>query len=964
MRLDEWRALLDVDDRKGGSRRDEFWARCPCHDDHEASLHATIGPDGGIRFTCFTCGAGNLMVAEAMGKKPSDVMCDAMTGEDLRSRSPMEKRKREPKKIYPSGKWEIGKTTRMIGKKGAEVPYLLTEIYDFTDREGRVVMQKARYEHLREDGKKDKYFSFRSIGTDGKWYATPGIYADLLYGLHGLEEAKKSGQTVYIVEGEKDALNLRKLGYCAVSSAYGGGKGKDLNGKWRPDYTEQLRGSGTVIVIPDNDASGERMAQWVCAKIKDAVKEVRILRLADSLNEEDLAKYAKGDFTDWANLRRAGGVGRTQACAEFDALSAAAPVWSPDNVRKFEEKKSLSDHMEEQGTPIGGQDGEESESAEDGEPYFGMKSYSIKWGRLCRVDPKYGAQILADFVPIPQETITKDDGGGLLETEYVIGGTYLGGELPPARVRSEEFEAMRWPSVWWQFRGNIRPSKGAREYVRDAIMRAGQKLSAHRTVYTHTGMRMVDGRPCYLSGGGAIGADGVDVSLENNLKYYTMQTSADAREGAQALMRLMLFVPEHVILPLLAQAFLAPVYSVMESMEEPPSYVIYLVGRSGSFKSTLVGYVESMFGHFYMRRHTATFQDSAASIRDKVFFAKDSLFVVDDYNPETSAARRANMDAVAQAVITSIADRAERGTMTAERRLRSERPARCTCIMTGEVLPELNSGRILRLYIIDVAKHEIAQRVQELNVFREAALEGKYRAVMRHYIEGLLKRWDDLPGELRARMDAARAIVYADEETVSRHARMLDAGAHLLMGCSLLIDTMIELGEIEADTREDWLRICWAAILKNTAAQGRTIEESSPTRITIEAIRTLVRMGSVRIQPLNEPTNATGYMGTVMVGYKDDSFYYFDPGAIDRAVRLHLKDRGQELPVKAVTIRRMLLEEQLVWGDGDSPTRTKSVQGRTRRLLWIPRATIDGTEEKPKPEPKFEPMSEQEKMPF
>lgn len=970
MRLDEWRALLDVDDAKSGAHRDEFWAVCPCHNDHEASLHATIGEDGGIRFKCFVCGAGSIDVAKAMGKQAADVMCDALTGEDLRAGSPQGKRKREPKKIYPSGKWEVGKTTRMIGKKGAEVPYLLKAVYDFTDREGRVVMQKARYEHIREDGKKDKYFSFRSIGTDGKWYATPGIYGDLLYGLHELTEAKKTGQTVYIVEGEKDALNLRKLGYCAVSSAYGGGKGKDMSGKWRPDYTHQLRGSGTVIVIPDNDAAGERLAQWICEKIRDVVREVRILRLADSLSDEERARFAKGDFTDWANLRRESGQGRKTVCAEFDALSAAAPVWTKDNVRRFENdeaprRQSLSAHMEARGTPISEEGGEAGEAGEEGEPYYGLKSYSVKWQRLCRVDPKYGAQILADFVPTPQETITKDDGSGMMETEYVIGGTYGEQELPPARVRSEEFEAMRWPSVWWQFRGNIRPSKGARDYVRDAIMRAGQKASAHRTIYTHTGMRLVDGKPCYLTGGGALGAEGVDVELENNLKYYTMQTSADARDGAQALMRLILCMPAHVILPLLAQAFLAPLYSAMEAMEEPPSYVVYLVGRSGSFKSTIVGYVESMFGHFYMRRHTATFQDTAAAIRDKVFFAKDSLFVVDDYNPETSAARRASMDAVAQAVITAIADRAERGAMTAERRLRGERPARCTCIMTGEVLPNLNSGRILRLYIIDIAPQEIARSVSELNTFRDDALAGKYRAVMRHYIESLLARWHDLPGELRRRMDEARAIVYADAATPKRHARMLDAGTHLLTGCTMLIDTLIELGEIEPDMRGQWLTSCWAAILKNTIAQGNTIDENSPTRVYIEAIRTLVRMGRVRIEPLNKIPTGTDYMGSVMVGYKDDDFYYFDPGAIDSAVDMHLRDRSEELAVKAATVRRMMLEEQLIWGDGDSPTRTKSVQGKTRRLLWIPRATIDGRPDKPEPEPAFERMDgEQEKMPF
>lgn len=975
MRFDEWRALLTVSDSKP-NRDDEFWAICPCHDDHEASLHLTIGNDGGIRMKCFVCGAGNAKVAKAMGKRPGDAICDAMTGEDLGQRNAQArpaKPKREAKKPKPAGHWKVGDVWKL--GKGRETPYTLVRFYDYQAEDGRTVMQKARFEHMREDGGKEKYFAFRSVGTDGGWYATTGIYAGLLYHLPALNAAKREGRTVYIVEGEKDADNLAALGYCAISSAYGGGKGK-LEGKWLPDYTERLRGAERVIVLPDNDGAGEGLAQWICKHIRDAVGELSILRLVDSLDDADRAAFDKGDFTDWAGLRRKRGRGRREICAEFDALSAAAPVWTPGNILSFprqggetEKSTSLNEHAHLSEQPAGG-GGDDGEGGDNGDPYYDVAGYSIKYGRLCRVDPKWGAQILCDFVPIPKETVTRDDGGEL-RTEYVIGGKYADEELPDARIESEELEAMKWPSNVWQFRGNIRAKKGAREYVRDAIMRAGQKIAVRRTVYGHTGMRVVDGVPCYLYNGGAVGAQGVSVELQNNLRYYCLDLpdGVTERSGARGLYMLMSGIPGRIVLPLLAQAFLAPLYSTLEDMGDPPSYVVYLVGRTGSFKSTLVGYIESMFGKFYLRRHTASFQETANQVRDKTYYAKDALFVVDDYNPETDMHRRNQMDATAQAVITAIADRAERGGLTADRKMRRERPARCTCIMTGEQLPGLNNGRMLRLYVIDVARGEIAGDTELLNMYKRDATDCQYRAAMRGYIERLLARFPNIQDELRERLEEAHRTVYGDATAPREHARILEAGAHLMTGCGLLIDYMIDVGEIDADMRENWMHTCWEAVRANMLAQEMTIEEANPVRIYMDAIRSLVRMRSVRVLDTDETSALSGsYVGPGMVGYRDASFYYFETGAIDRAVHTALKDRGVDIGPNYTAIRKMMLEQGICFGYKSDPCRNKTIRGHQQRYLWISRETIDGVDEAAKKakEAEFVPVpdAEQTLLPF
>ena len=52
MTLDAWRGLLEVDDRKRSDKPGGFWAICPCHADHDPSLHCYIGDDGQTVMKC------------------------------------------------------------------------------------------------------------------------------------------------------------------------------------------------------------------------------------------------------------------------------------------------------------------------------------------------------------------------------------------------------------------------------------------------------------------------------------------------------------------------------------------------------------------------------------------------------------------------------------------------------------------------------------------------------------------------------------------------------------------------------------------------------------------------------------------------------------------------------------------------------------------------------------------------
>jgi len=99
------------------------------------------------------------------------------------------------------------------------------------------------------------------------------------------ELLKRDTETIFVCEGEKDVHSLEALGLLATCNAMGAGK-------WRPEYSETLRGR-SVVILPDNGAPGKKHAAVVSAALFSEAGSVRIVELP--------GLPANGDFTDWRN---------------------------------------------------------------------------------------------------------------------------------------------------------------------------------------------------------------------------------------------------------------------------------------------------------------------------------------------------------------------------------------------------------------------------------------------------------------------------------------------------------------------------------------------------------------------------------------------------------------------------------------------------------------------------------------
>lgn len=174
---------------------------------------------------------------------------------------------------------------------------------------------QAEREHIYPGGQVKKVIYRRGDGSKygcwfhmecGTWQKGRGTAP------HSLYIAGELAGAVFVAEGEKDCDNLHKLGYNAASGEDGAG-----HGKWRPEYTEQLKGL-PVCIFQDNDKIGKDYAQETAAALHGVASSVQVLDLSQVWPKAP----EKGDISDLIAQ-----FGPEKSCDMIAQLISTTPEW-------------------------------------------------------------------------------------------------------------------------------------------------------------------------------------------------------------------------------------------------------------------------------------------------------------------------------------------------------------------------------------------------------------------------------------------------------------------------------------------------------------------------------------------------------------------------------------------------------------------------------------------------------------
>jgi hypothetical protein len=216
-------------DRLVNRRDDKLIARCPAHDDRKASLSVGIGADDRALVYCHA-GCGLPDALEPLGLEPRDLFAGDVkpwTNDGLR---------RTDAALERDGRWRLGAVRYLPGTSGP----------------------------------------IKTLAAKG---SKRGLYPD---------PASVGGETLYVVEGEPDAVTGASLGLPTIAIPGAG--------KWRDEWATRIaEGRRRVVVIPDADEAGRRAAKRAAGAIASHCEDVRILDLfPDRADGADLSDFAAG----------------------------------------------------------------------------------------------------------------------------------------------------------------------------------------------------------------------------------------------------------------------------------------------------------------------------------------------------------------------------------------------------------------------------------------------------------------------------------------------------------------------------------------------------------------------------------------------------------------------------------------------------------------------------------------------
>jgi hypothetical protein len=535
---------------------------------------------------------------------------------------------------------------------------------------------------------------------------------------------------------------------------------------------------------------------------------------------------------------------------------------------------------------------------------------------------------ISNFVARVDEDVIRDDGAEEQRAFMLTGRMASGRPLPRREVPAHQFEGLSWLPKTWGPEPSALP--GQKDHTAYAIRMISGEVP-RRMVYAHLGWRKVDGNWAYLHSGGAVGADTaveVDVTRDRLDRFMLPGDAGDPREAMRISLEILEIGRPRVVYPAWCLPWRAVVCELL-----PCPVLAHFVGPTGSLKSTIAAASEAHFGRFRTKDDLpARFEFTDNIIEKGTFLAKDTLYMIDDLNPEHTRIRKDELERRFSRLASNV------GNLTGRRRMRSDagtRPEfwpRGFVLSTGEYTPPLSQSRMARTFPVPFEKGMI-------DLSRLTALQKRLDMLpyaMRAFIEYVRPDFEMYRNTLPERLELLRDRA---GKLGAWHARLPENVAHLFLGLELGIAFAVHVGTLDRVTAARHLDIGFTALKELADEHGRTIVDERPTQAFLGAIAEALAAGRVWLADRSTGMKICGRddAGCEKVGWIDADGIYLLPVTSYRLAATRLDHRGG-VQISERALHKALEDERLLLRDPSEPNRlavNRWCEGGTKRVLWL-----------------------------
>jgi hypothetical protein len=546
-----------------------------------------------------------------------------------------------------------------------------------------------------------------------------------------------------------------------------------------------------------------------------------------------------------------------------------------------------------------------------------------------------------NFVALIAEQIILDD-GAKQENAFLIEGKHKNGQaLPTLTIPAPQYQAMQWPLRHWGARAIVEADQATPRRLANAILKLSGEIPI-TTVYQHTGWRKIGEEFHYLSGSGAIGAEGLNNKIRVELGEGHMQRYAlpgpptNPAALAANLFDLMSIAPDNPAVGV--SLFCCAVRSVLGECL-PIDFSLFLAGQSGSQKSELAALALACFGDFNARAFPANFTDTISDLEFKSHQAKDAILVVDDFAPGVNVVEANKAHATLERLGRGAGNQGGRGRRNADMTGKASYYPRCMLVITGE---EIGKGASLlgRMLIIEIKRGDV--ELSFLSSLQLLARRGELAAIMAAYVQWLAPRVSDLK---KTFPDKVRDIRYQalQESFATSHPRSADMYASLYAAADLYLDFAESVGAINSICAQRLMDEIETTLKSAIQAQSQFQKQTDEVERFIALLQGCfgagechvadhLNQGPPQVHPFvwgwRKPNNDADISGCgQLIGWINQvkSELWLEPEAVFKVVQRFASAQNDPILIQKQTLWKRLLERGILI---DSETDSKSGKKR------------------------------------
>lgn len=461
-------------------------------------------------------------------------------------------------------------------------------------------------------------------------------------------------------------------------------------------------------------------------------------------------------------------------------------------------------------------------------------------------------------------------------------------------------------------------------------------------IYEHTGYIVKDGERVFVNGLNSITCKGVTrdyiVRLPEDLAGYRFLEIQDSESEIfnTLLIRYPTAVPAPLYYTLVSMAFLSPLNTILGEVGHTPRFIPAIIGRTGSFKTTIANLDLNFFGVFsYNDRAPISFDDTENAVGIKLSLLDGVLASLDDRLPPTTQDIKWKTEKIEQAAARMIGDRRGRGRVTSDIKLRDSFIAKGNLATTAEEMYS-NTGEsgVARYISIEVKQGDIS--VEKLVEVQNRAYH--LNNAMSLYIQWVVQNWDNIKSRVKGQF-----IDLRNKAQSGGHFRLAEAVAHLQIGIIYLSEWLIAAKQITPEQAEQMQSKAWKNFLNLAAKQEHRIVEENPIEMFIAGLREMLARKTVRVVDLATYESGLTGLSEKLIGYRDNRFFYLYPDATYSTIRAHYAGLDKQFPLSKQTLLQRLSDEKLIETGERQTTKQKRIPGVKNpvRLIWLKADAVD-----------------------